>query len=360
MTFVDPEYQLAAFRFPNLARAVCSSPWLVLMVVPGPPERTVQRFKERYPYERNPHPHARPLMRRCPLCERIGPVNGIRMACCDCEADMAEVAFQQRLESAGSELVRRQLNTRWFRPRVHPARIAESPHTVVHRIEPHNATDVPMAEDRSAIDSYDSEDPADAAGEVYRRLKWDQRESALQVAHHRLGIRSPSVRFTDPIPMSSLRHLPFIVAADIQPILRRLDGRQAINACRAAATLRQACRVLGDFAIKASRGEIVLRYNGRVRRLLRYQRDYNSPSMSAGSGWSVGCAFKLLSEKESDLRAEIERFRQQQKEHPEASDYEHIIPSAKRFTRANPMLGAPEDGRAVLDCLVDLRDDEDR
>jgi hypothetical protein len=67
----DREYQLAAARFPQLAKFVCSAPWLVAIVVSGPDSRTKERFRKMYPPGRE-----QSRMRVCAPCGRLTPPNG--------------------------------------------------------------------------------------------------------------------------------------------------------------------------------------------------------------------------------------------------------------------------------------------
>jgi hypothetical protein len=163
----------------------------------------------------------------------------------------------------------------------------------------------------------------------------------------------------DPIRMSSLGHLPFGVAAEILSIGNRHDRRQARNARAVTAEYRRACRPLGDYKLTAKRGEIVLDYQGNWRRLLQYRKDYPAVSASPKKGRAPGCAFTILPETEKSLLAEIKYFRTQGRKHPDMPDFERIIPSAKRFTRSNPMLEAPEDDRSIEDCFVKPDEEEE-
>jgi len=82
------------------------------------------------------------------------------------------------------------------------------------------------SEEGNAIHFEDGADPPVAKDERPPGAIQFDREAPLEIAHQRLGIRSPTIRFTDPVPMSSLRHLPFPVAVEIQSIGRRQDRRQ--------------------------------------------------------------------------------------------------------------------------------------
>lgn len=105
----DREYELAAARFPSLARFVCSAPWLLTIVVSGDEILTKRRFREMYPPGRR-----ETRMRRCPGCQRLGPPNHTRRECCDCEMEAAGHRFDEQIKRAACEVERVELSKRWW------------------------------------------------------------------------------------------------------------------------------------------------------------------------------------------------------------------------------------------------------
>jgi hypothetical protein len=361
----DEEYRRAAARFPQLARAVCSAPWLLALVVPGPDRRTLQRVRDLYPFvpERDFERAADRgrWMQRCGVCGWISPRNEPFRCCCDWQIEREESDFQERLEQVRCQCEQQQLrNCRWRRPMTSVAFVAfvASPHSILRGIEALAApAAVPGNEEESVGYPDDTGEPA-ATTDERRRLAWIDRELSLQVAHQRFGILAPTIRFMDPIPMSSLGHLPFGVAAEILSIGNLHDRRQARNARAVTLEYRRACRPLGDYKLTAKRGEILLVYHGRWRRLLRYRRDYPAVSASPKNGRALGCAFTILPEEEKKLVAEIAYFHKQGRKHPDTTEFERVIPSAKRFTRSNPMLRAREDKWSIEERFVTPDEEE--
>jgi len=60
------DYEWAAARFPQLAKFVCSAPWLLVIVAAGPDSRTKERFRQLYPPGRE-----QTRMRVCSRCQRL-------------------------------------------------------------------------------------------------------------------------------------------------------------------------------------------------------------------------------------------------------------------------------------------------
>ena len=153
----------------------------------------------------------------------------------------------------------KELLTRWVGRPMEIGRLAANPYGLVRGLELQSSTAVLSAsEEGNAIHFEDVADPPVAKDERLPGAVQLGREAALEIAHQRLGIRCPTIRFTDPIPMSSLRHLPFPVAVEIQSIGRRHDRRQDKNARLAASQYRAACQALRDSEIVAARGEVCL------------------------------------------------------------------------------------------------------
>jgi len=295
----------------------------------------------------------------CGVCGRIAPRNEPLTCCYDCQADDCEARFLKRLNASKCKVEMKELLTRWWRRPIKMCRLAANPYALVRGLELQSLMAVvSTSEEGNAIHFEDVADPPAAKDERPPGAVQLGREAALEIAHQRLGIRSPTIRFTDPVPMSSLRHLPFSVAVEIQSIGRRHDRRQDKNVRAAASQYRAACQALRDPEIVAARGEVLLKYAGRHRRLLRYGPDYPSRGLGPSSGRAVGCTFTILSEDEKSLQKEIDHFHERHRESPDALDFHKIMPSARRFTRANSHVAAPEDRWSVVECFI-TRSDQD-
>lgn len=346
----DREYELAAARFPQLARFVCSAPWLLAIVVAGPDSRARERFRKLYPPGRE-----QTRMRVCSRCQRMTPPNGVRRECGDCEADRAGRRFRSQIAAAACDVEKRELTQRWWhRPFGGGSLITNTIADISRRDYPQGENDWRESEQGSAVDADQCAEPTDGRDDVRPTWIRTDREQLARIAQRRFGPQSTTVRFFDPIPSSALSRLPFTVAAAIRSTVRIFDRCHAKSARHVAAELRRVCQPLGQYKLLSRNGVIMLKHQKMRFRLLRYRNDYPFRNPRVGSGRAAGCEATLLSEGDEALQKEIAYVEEMQKKAPDAPDTEKLAPSARRFTRLNPFLRAPEDGRSVVDCFATL------
>lgn len=353
----DGQYQKAAERYKLLAEAVCSAPWMVAIAVLDSERETKERFRRLYPFVptkyRSAAGDSNGRMQKCPRCERIAPHSDGCAVCIDCEVEQGESLLVELLVGADYEVEENELLKRWYRSPWCYRDMVDHLESFVGNES--SSRRFPTTNDAETDSPRSPEDPwgvGRTAGEADRQA---DRGRILQKAYRLLGIQGRTIRLTDPVPLSSLSDLPRDVASAVRSIAARYDRLQDRNARAAAAALRSACRPLGSYRVLARRGEIVLHYAGGRRCLLRYGPDDAPQTFGFGSGRAVGCRATLLAESEKALRAEIDYFHRHRRKYPSACAENHIMPSAKRFTRLNPMGRAPEDGHSVMDCFVGTR-----
>jgi hypothetical protein len=210
-------------------------------------------------------------------------------------------------------------------------------------------------EEGNAIYPEDAADSPATANRTPLGVIRAMREVQLADAYWRFGIQRLSVRFYDPIRLPELGRMLRHVAFEIWSIVVRHDRCQAKDAQRITAELRRVCKPLGPRKLIAKRGDILLTYGQRTYCLLRYHSDYPSRRVSRRSGRAIGCKFTILSETSEALLKEIAYYQTRASRHSPSEDFQNIVPSAKRFTRPNAFLRAPEDGRSVVDCMAGSR-----
>jgi hypothetical protein len=334
--FFELSYQEGCKKRKNVATVVCSSAWLDA-IVPEDENGVVQGYHDDlYPPGGNAT-----LMRECVACRRVSPQNGHAGICCDCEVEQAESAHAKQRRRASRNQISdhfasdwKQLEKRWWRRpivEILPDRSAEQ--------EDVSSNGPPSYDDHSGNGPSGS-DRLPGTYPVDRRIA---REDACRV----LGLPSPLIRFSDPIPRSSLKYLPGAVAAELNRIAESFD-RQAAKSVRAVSkAFRNACRSLGQFHVRRDQGNIVLRYDGRTFCLLRCEPDMPTRGVSIGSGRSAGCPFQLLSEKVPSLKKEIADCLKKIARKPENEVLKnwprYLSRRVKRFTSGNPRDYAPED-----------------
>lgn len=337
----------------RLAGTVCSSAWLDA-IAPADNKGVVQGLKP----DLYPPGDFSTAMSECAACKRIGPPNGVRGICADCETEEVELAFWERCLQASTH-DRTQLLRRWWREPVRfyptvrkceaeswgvpstcdpPALLANPAGMIFALATPHGRGT--RSEEVSAIDERKPTDPSSDSDGGLQEKRSDRRV-ALEIACRILGVPSPGIRFYDPIPRSSLAHLPEKVAAELVCLAESFDRRTAPSVRAATTAFRRVCQPLGEFAVVRRRKTIALLHGGIAYCLLRYEPVLPTRNVSIGSGRSAGCVLTLLPEDEQALRREIAY----------ANEHGQAALSARRFTRPNPYRSAPEDRLDVLSCF---------
>jgi hypothetical protein len=260
------------------------------------------------------------------------------------------------IAAAACEVEKKELTRRWWHRPFGGGSLITNPIADISRHDyPQGDTDWSKSEQGGAIDADQCAEPVIDQDEWQQSWVRNDREHLARIAQRRFGPQSTTVRFLDPIPSSALNNLPGNVAADIRSIVRIFDRCHAQSARRVAAELRRTCRSLGQYKVTSRNGSITLEYRKMHFRLLRYGSDYPFRNPHVDSGRAAGCEATMLSESEEALRKEIAHFEKEHKKDPVAPDFEKLSPSTRRFTRLNPFLRAPEDGRAVVDCFITLQ-----
>jgi hypothetical protein len=332
----------------QLAEIVCSSAWLDA-IAPADENGMVRRFNEGV----FPPGGDATIMCVCAECKRTCPPNAHSAICSDCEIESDEFVLLDKLSRAPEHryfaCIPSEREQLWRRRWRVPLRFAVTPTAEATEAEPSSLVNNPFSlvggeepyaklgkEGESAVECPSYDEHSGNAPRGSDRLPHSQpanRHLAGEIACRCLGAPSPLIQFFDPIPRSSLASLPGEAAAEIGHLAEVFD-RQLARSVRAATTsFRKVCRSLGDFSIRRRFGNLTLMHGGRSYCLLRYAPATPTRNVSIGSGRSAGCAMQLLPEIESGLQREIDYARK----HRDAP------PSAKRFTRRNPFVPAPED-----------------
>jgi hypothetical protein len=237
----------------------------------------------------------------------------------------------------------RAVQSRWWRRPIRYDVICDNPGLIVgiESVSP----EITKAERGSAIYLDDSADPPFEKDER-PQVAHLTRQDAFETACFLLGISSPGARFFDPIPPSSLQHLPSQAANRICYIAKRCNVGLVDTVRPVNRAFRLACEPLSGALVSSRCGHILLSYHQRQHCLLRYRKDAATRNISAGSGRAAACKITLLSEAEHELRKEIAYF----------EDHDgKILPSACRFIKPCPFTRYREDGRSVEDLFLSQR-----